>query len=144
VDQPGRKGKNMKTLLRLEEFALFLFAVFLFTKLDYPWWLFLILFLTPDLGALGYLGGSRVGAATYNLTHHKGIAIAFYLAGILASIEALQLVGVIMFAHSSLDRVFGYGLRYTDSFDHTHLGWVGKTGREMAAKGAERPVSGES
>ncbi len=42
------------------------------------------------------------------------------------------------------DRVFGYGLKYADSSDHTHLGWVGKTGREMAAKGAELPASGES
>ena len=51
---------------------------------------------------------------------------------------------VIMLAHSSIDRVFGYGLKYADSSDHTHLGWVGKTGREMAAKGAELPASGES
>ena len=70
----------MKNLLRLEEFALFLLAIYLFASPDYPWWLFLVLFLTPDLGALGYLGGSRLGATTYNLTHHKGIAILFYLA----------------------------------------------------------------
>lgn len=123
----------MKNLLRLEELALFLLAVFLFTELDYPWWVFLILFLAPDLGAIGYVGGARLGASTYNLTHHRAIAVLFYLAGTLASIQALQLIGVIMLAHSSLDRVFGYGLRYADSFDHTHLGWVGKTGREMAA-----------
>jgi len=128
----------MKNLLRLEELALFLLAVFLFAELNYPWWLFLALFLTPDLGALGYLGGPRAGAVTYDLTHHKGIAIVFYLAGSLASSEALQLIGVMLLAHSSLDRVFGYGLRYMDSFDHTHLGWVGKTGRKMAA---EQPAS---
>jgi len=134
----------MKNLLRLEEFALFLLAVLLFTELDYPWWAFLVLFLAPDLGAIGYLGGSRIGATTYNLTHHKGMAIAIYLAGTLAGVEVLQLVGVIMLAHSSLDRVFGYGLKYTDSFDHTHLGWVGKTGREMAAQGAEASATGEA
>jgi len=133
----------MKNLLRLEEFALFLFAVFFFTELNYPWWVFLVLFLAPDLGAIGYLGGSRVGATTYNLTHHKGIAIAFFLAGTLASNEALQLVGVIMLAHSSLDRVFGYGLKYPDSSDHTHLGWVGKTGREMAANEAKSAALGK-
>jgi hypothetical protein len=123
----------MKNLIRLEELALFLLAILLFTELDYPWWVFLILFLAPDLGAIGYLGGARLGAVTYNLAHHKAIAVLFYLAGTLTSVQALQLAGIIMLAHSSLDRVFGYGLRYTDSFDHTHLGWVGKTGREMAA-----------
>lgn len=127
----------MKNLLRLEEFALFLLAIYLFSQLEYAWWVMVILFLTPDLGALGYLGGPRSGAITYNLTHHKGLAVALYLAGALARIEPLQLVGVVMLAHSSIDRVFGYGLRYTDSFDHTHLGYVGKTARAMASSPPE-------
>ena len=130
----------MKNLLRLEEFGLFLMAAYLFAQLDYPWWLFLVLFLAPDLGAIGYVGGTRTGAITYNLTHHRGLAVAFYLVGALAAVEVLQLIGVIMLAHSSLDRVLGYGLRYTDSFDHTHLGYVGKTARQMAA---EAGTSGE-
>lgn len=134
----------MKNLLKLEEFALFLLGVYLFSRLDYAWWVFLVLLLTPDLGAIGYLGGPRIGATTYNITHNKGIAVGFYLIGTLAEIEVLQLVGIIMFAHSSIDRVFGYGLKYPDSSDHTHLGWVGKTGRRMAAGGAELPASGEN
>jgi hypothetical protein len=36
-------------------------------------------------------------------------------------------VGLIFMAHSCFDRVAGYGLKYFDSFDHTHLGWVGKS-----------------
>jgi len=134
----------MKNLIRLEELALFILAIYLFTELDYAWWLFPVLLLTPDLGALGYLGGPKFGSNTYNLTHHKGIAIVFYLAGALASIEIMQLVGVIILAHSSLDRVFGYGLKYADSFDHTHLGYVGKTARAMAANDVEQPASAET
>ncbi|MEE9216609.1 MAG: DUF4260 domain-containing protein [Anaerolineales bacterium] len=134
----------MKNLIKLEELALFLLAVYLFAQLEYAWWLLLILFLAPDLGALGYFGGPRIGATTYDLTHHKGIAVAFYLLGALGGIQILQLVGVIMLAHSSLDRVFGYGLKYSDSFDHTHLGYIGKTAREMAAKGAEHTASSAS
>ena len=130
----------MKNLLRLEEIGLFLLAVYLFAQLDYPWWVLLVLFLAPDLGAIGYVGGPRIGANTYNLTHHRGLAVAIYLVGALVTIEAMQLIGVVMLAHSSLDRVFGYGLRYTDSFDHTHLGYVGKTARQMAA---EAGTSGE-
>jgi len=130
----------MKTLLRLEELALFLLALYLFTELDYAWWVFPLLLLTPDLGALGYLGGSRIGAATYNFTHHKGLAVAAYLAGALLGSQILQLVGVIMLAHSSLDRVFGYGLKYPDSFDHTHLGFIGKTAKAMAQDRPSGPM----
>ncbi len=122
----------MKNLLRLEELALFILAIYLFTELDYAWWVFPLLLLTPDLGAIGYLGGSRIGAATYNLTHHKGIAVVAYLAGALLGSQILQLIGVIMLAHSSLDRAVGYGLKYPDSFDHTHLGYIGKTAKAMA------------
>jgi hypothetical protein len=122
----------MKNLLRLEELALFLLAIYLFTELDYAWWVFPLLLLTPDLGAIGYLGGSRIGAATYNLTHHKGIAVVAYLAGVLLGSQILQLIGVIMLAHSSIDRVVGYGLKYPDSSDHTHLGYIGKTAKAMA------------
>jgi hypothetical protein len=38
----------------------------------------------------------------------------------------LALAGVIMLGHSSFDRVLGYGLKYGDSFRHTHLGWIGR------------------
>jgi hypothetical protein len=38
----------------------------------------------------------------------------------------LQLAGIILFTHSSMDRVFGYGLKYPDSFNNTHLGPIGK------------------
>ncbi|MFV1859291.1 MAG: DUF4260 domain-containing protein [Anaerolineales bacterium] len=126
----------MRNLLRLEEFALFLLAVYLFTELGYTWWVFLVLFLAPDLSALGYLAGPRIGATTYNNAHHKGIAIAAYLVGVLLGSQILLLIGVIMLAHSSLDRVVGYGLKYPDSFDHTHLGWTGKTAKARAGEGS--------
>lgn len=32
---------------------------------------------------------------------------------------------MILFAHASLDRVFGYGLKYADGFSHTHMGDIG-------------------
>ncbi|MBC8508108.1 MAG: DUF4260 family protein [Anaerolineales bacterium] len=41
----------------------------------------------------------------------------------------IQLIGVIMLGHSSLDRVIGYGLKYPDSFQHTHLGMIGKNAK---------------
>jgi len=115
----------VKNLIKLEEFGLFLLSILLFSQLEYAWWVYPALLLAPDLGALGYVFGPAVGAATYNTTHHKGLAALFYGAGILAALPALSLIGVIMLGHSSLDRVLGYGLKYPDAFRHTHLGWIG-------------------
>ncbi len=115
----------MKIILQIEEFAMLILAVYLFTFTQYPWWLFAVLFLSPDIGMIGYLINPKVGSITYNLTHHKGIAIALYLAGIFLNVSMLQFTGILMFAHSSFDRVLGYGLKYKDAFKHTHLGNIG-------------------
>jgi hypothetical protein len=119
----------MKIVLRLEELGLFLFSIYLFSVLPFPWWYFPLLFLVPDLGMLGYLAGPRVGAVVYNLVHHRGLALLYYVLGVLFGLPGLALAGVILFAHSSLDRVFGYGLKFRDSFTNTHLGRIGRDER---------------
>jgi hypothetical protein len=119
----------MRNLLKLEEATMFVLGVLAFAALKLPWWWFALLILAPDLSALGYLTGPRAGAFAYNLAHHKGIAVALYLLGAWAHSVPLQLAGAILFAHSSLDRVLGFGLKYPDSFNNTHLGPIGKVKR---------------
>ncbi len=116
----------MKILLWSEEVIMFILGVYLFSLLDYQWWWFLVLILTPDIGMLGYIVSDKVGALTYNLFHHKGLAIVIYLLGIYLSVSLLQLAGVILFSHASMDRIFGYGLKYDNGFKYTHLGEIGK------------------
>lgn len=116
----------MKNTLRLEELAMFALALYLNSFLPFAGWVFWALLLAPDLSMLGYLVNTRVGAITYNLIHHKALAIALYIAGYFLTIHELTLAGVVLLAHSSMDRVFGYGLKYADDFKHTHLGWIGK------------------
>lgn len=116
----------MKNLLRLEELSMFLLGLLLFAALDYAWWIFPLLILAPDISMAGYLGGNRIGAFTYNLFHHKGVAVGVYLLGSWFQLPEAMLAGVILFSHASMDRIFGYGLKYTDAFKHTHLGWIGK------------------
>ena len=106
----------MKSTLKLEELAMLLLGIYLFAQLNYAWWWFLVLILVPDIGMLGYLVNTKIGAITYNVFHHKGLAILIYFFGIYFEIEMLKLTGVILFAHSSLDRLFGYGLKYPDNF----------------------------
>lgn len=111
----------MKATLKLEELALFGLGIFAFNQLNFAWWWFLILLLTPDLGMFGYLINSKIGALTYNLFHHKGLAILIYFAGSYLANDIVQLAGVILFSHSAFDRIFGYGLKYASSFNDTHL-----------------------
>ena len=121
----------MKTLLKLEEIAIFVGTLLAFYgSVPFPWWLFVILLVAPDLGALGYLAGPRVGACSYNLAHHRGIAVALYFLGIYLEQPMLIWAGLIIFLHSTLDRALGFGLKYPDSFQNTHLGTIGR----MAAK----------
>lgn len=115
----------MQTQLKLEEFGMLVLGMMLFTFLDYSWWVFPVLILLPDLSMVGYLANNKMGAALYNIFHHKGLAILFYLVGVLIGNDILMLTGIILFSHSSLDRMLGYGLKYPDSFQHTHLGWIG-------------------
>jgi hypothetical protein len=118
--------RQMDLLLKLEEAAMFLFSIFLFAQLDYVWWLFPACLLLPDLSMLGYLINTKAGALFYNIVHHKLVAIAILVSGAILQIPALQLAGIILFGHSSMDRMFGYGLKYNDSFSHTHLGRIGR------------------
>ena len=116
----------MNNLLKLEECSLFGLSLFLFSQLDYGWGWYALLFLAPDLSMAGYLANPRVGAWAYNLVHHKGLAVALYMLGYLLAVPWLMFVGTILLGHSSLDRVFGYGLKYPDAFQNTHLGRIGR------------------
>ena len=116
----------MKSLLQLEELAMFVLGIFMFGLLGYAWWWFLVLLLVPDIGMLGYLVNNKIGAFLYNLFHHKGVAILIYFFGMYFSYPVIQIVGVILFSHSAMDRIFGYGLKYDKGFKYTHLGEIGK------------------
>lgn len=126
----------MKLLLRLEQAAALILAIWLCSRLDVAWWWFPLLLFVPDVSMAGYVAGPRVGALTYNIVHHQAVAIGCYLAGALLGVTWLQVAGLVLLAHSALDRVLGYGLKYPDSFNHTHLGRIGAAREETAREGA--------
>lgn len=119
---------GMNNLLKLEELGQFLFSIILFNQLDYAWWVFPACILLPDLSMIGYSVSSKTGAWLYNFFHHKLVAITLLILGFWFNISLLTLAGVILFGHSAMDRIFGYGLKFNDSFKNTHLGWIGKEG----------------
>ncbi|WP_040415963.1 DUF4260 domain-containing protein [Cyclobacterium qasimii] len=116
----------MNSLLRLEEIGQLLLAILLFTYLDYVWWVFPACILLPDLSMLGYLVNPKTGACLYNFFHHKLTTILIFALGTSLNMPILILSGIILFGHSAMDRIFGYGLKYNDDFKHTHLGEIGK------------------
>ncbi|WP_031427424.1 DUF4260 domain-containing protein [Flavimarina sp. Hel_I_48] len=115
----------MKTLLKIEELGQFLLAMFLFSQLDLSWWWFFGLLFAPDIGMLGYLVNPKVGALAYTIFHHKALAIFLLLTGFYAGNLVLEMAGIILFAHASFDRIWGYGLKYEKGFKYTHLGEIG-------------------
>lgn len=115
----------MKLTLKTEDLAELLLALLVLSRLPYPWWMLPPTFLLPDLSMLGYLAGPRVGAFCYNLAHHKALALALGAAGWLLGQPVLLLAGTVLLFHIALDRLFGYGLKHTTSFQDTHLGRVG-------------------
>jgi len=115
----------MKTLLKVEELGLAILALYLFLGLGYAWWWFFLLLLMPDISMIGYLINPKTGALTYNAVHHKAVSVTFFIAGAYLHLPLLEAAALITFGHSSLDRALGYGLKYPDSFPHTHLGMIG-------------------
>jgi hypothetical protein len=79
---PGIAGAP-RALLRIEGFFVFALSVALYGQLGASWWMFAILFLTPDLSFLGYLAGPRVGAIAYNALHTTAGPVLLALAGFL-------------------------------------------------------------
>jgi len=111
---------------RLESAAVATAVLIASIQLGFWWVWLLILFLLFDLGALGYLAGTRIGAATYNAVHsYVGPAVAAAVA-LLGAPDWVGLLALAWAFHVAVDRALGYGLKERDSFQHTHLGWIGK------------------
>lgn len=119
-------SKNINRVLKLEEAGQFLLSIYLFSLLDYSWWVFPACLLIPDLSMIGYLSGPKTGARLYNLFHNKLLAILVLITGFWLSIPWLALTGVILLGHAAMDRALGYGLKLDEGFHHTHLGQIGK------------------
>jgi len=116
----------MKITLALEELGMFLFSILIFSTLPFAWWWFPVLILLPDIGCIGYLINNKAGAILYNIFHHKAIALSIIAVGYYLRNDVWILIGTILFGHSSMDRIFGYGLKYFSGFKFTHLGEIGK------------------
>lgn len=108
-------------LLRLENALIFAAILTAYSQLNLSWLLFGILFLAPDVFMLGYLGGTRIGSAIYNLAHTYATPILVLAAAVYMQRHTLTAIALIWTAHIAVDRVLNYGLKYPTNFKDTHL-----------------------
>jgi hypothetical protein len=118
--------RSVDWVLRVESLATFVAGVLLYVQLSGNALFLLPLLLVPDISMVGYLGGPRLGAITYNLAHNLVTALVVLAIGWLAAIAPLALAGAILVAHVGMDRTLGYGLKLPTDFRDTHLGRIGR------------------
>ncbi|MDQ3548753.1 MAG: DUF4260 domain-containing protein [Chloroflexota bacterium] len=111
-------------LLRIEGLAALATSILLYARNDGNWLLLAVLLLAPDLSALGYLVGKRVGATTYNIAHTYALPAILGGAGLLGGSDLTVSLALIWAAHIGMDRAVGYGLKYPSDFKDTHLSRV--------------------
>jgi hypothetical protein len=117
---------SVRTWLRLEGLAAFVAGLVLFGVSGGDWLLLVPLIILPDISAIGYLAGPRVGAIAYNSVHSWAPGFIALLAGAWLASAAVLLVAGVLLAHVGIDRALGYGLKLPSSFGDTHLGRIGR------------------
>lgn len=110
-----------RRLLHLEGLAVAVGSLVLYFDSGYGWLLLVVLILAPDLSMLGYLGGPRLGALSYDLVHTYAGPVVLGVAGVLGGYETAVQISLIWLAHIGADRLLGYGLKYPTGFKDTHL-----------------------
>ena len=126
---------SVLTLLRLEGLAVAAVSAVLYAHTGAHWWLFAVLWLAPDLSMLGYLAGSCWGARCYNAVHTYVVPGALALSAWLLHAPAVLPFALIWANHIGIDRLMGYGLKYSDGFGWTHLGRLAKRSTIVPARG---------
>ena len=111
---------------RLGGAALFVAATVAWFVSGFGWLPYVLLLFAFDLSMLGYLAGPRVGAAIYNLGHGFLLPSLSAMAYLLTGVDWVLALTCLWFAHIGIDTALGYGLKFSTSFQLTHLGRIGK------------------
>ena len=104
----------MKWWYRAEGAAVFVAALVLYFRANGAWGMLLVLALAPDLSALGFLAGPRVGSLTYNVTHTYVGPVALGAISVVSGWSLGVQIALIWLAHIGIDRALGYTLRKPD------------------------------
>lgn len=133
----GATTGGVRLVLRAEGACVLLIALLAYAKFGVGWGTFALFFLAPDLSFFGYLGGPRVGAIAYNVSHSYVGALITLAMGVSLGSAASVAAGIIWCSHIGFDRMLGYGLKYSAGFGFTHLGLIGRA--RLAPKNSSMP-----
>jgi hypothetical protein len=118
--------KEAKTIQRAEGLAIFLAATTVYFYSDFSILLYIIFLLVFDIFMLGYLINNKIGAISYNIGHSLIAPSLLVLVFLVTDSRFILSLTCLWFAHVGIDRAFGYGLKLSKGFKHTHLGEIGK------------------
>jgi len=119
---PAQLPPQVLYILRIEGLAVAAVSAVLYARTGASWWFFAALWLAPDLSMLGYLVSPCRGARIYNAFHTYTVPIVLGLMAWLFNARGLAPFALIWVNHIGVDRLLGYGLKYSNGFGWTHLG----------------------
>lgn len=111
-----------RLFLQLDGLILFVGSLILFGRTHQHWWWVPLLLFAPDIFMVGYARSTKVGALIYNIGHSYLLPAITTFYGWRSNHLLTLGIGLIWLSHIGMDRVAGYGLKYDDNFQHTHLG----------------------
>lgn len=112
---------KIRFVLQLEGAAILGTAIYLYAHLGGSWWLFGALILAPDVAMVFYAFGLKLGTFAYNLVHNYTLPSILLIIGISLNQNLLVNISIIWFAHIGMDKMVGYGLKYSTGFKDTHF-----------------------
>jgi len=124
--EDGMVAGTPRRWLRIEGMVLVAGAFIAYSTTEQAWSLVPLTLLLPDLTMIGYLGGPSLGSRLYNVGHSTALPAAIVALGWWQDRSLIVALGLVWVAHVGLDRLLGYGLKYGDHFQHTHLGRLGR------------------
>lgn len=117
----------LKRIVSLEYlFAAVLVIVFYIVVGGFAWYWLIILFIVFDISAIGYLFNPKIGAIGYNTVHSLIGPVLFMIIYIATTNQVILFVTLLWLYHIFVDRALGFGLKHSSSFNHTHLGTIGR------------------
>ncbi|MEK3726518.1 MULTISPECIES: DUF4260 domain-containing protein [Lysinibacillus] len=112
---------KLRKIISLEYVIALIITVFFYGHLDFSWLYFMVFLLLPDITMIGYLLNPKIGAVFYNIGHSFVLPALLLVIDFMMSSSIFLMVALIWLAHIFLDRALGYGLKYEEAFQKTHL-----------------------
>lgn len=129
--------KFVSTLLRTEGLAIGAAAIWLyFAETELSWVWLAVLFLAPDLAFVAVVFGKSAATKAYNLAHSYVAPVALGVFALAGDGELLLGLALIWFAHIGVDRLAGYGLKYSLQPKSTHLQRAGQPASAAIPEGS--------